>query len=368
MDRITLSSERLLFLHDLSPPQAVPLLTKEHESNASEADITNLRTQILLWSPPTALCVNLALSKIIHLDKAKSIDIAINNGRNHIQSGKIALRAGSAGLRLLTGEAKAISGDVPIDPASQPGQISFGEVLPEKSFVIRILYTLETEARDITVKSEVSYNTAQGNFVYGCQSTLSIVLPVSVNVQDSFQHDALFSRFTVGAAGPSPLRLIECHLHGNEDYNVESLPLPRDELDVFLRQPLSLLSRITRKSCTGPARKGSQLRTNLSLEIGYRCLNHDIRDIVGRLFDSAIPTGLRDYSHLLSSSLAASLSARCMAVDLDAALVSQEFEVGTSQHYNWERTLLAIPPDDRVQLTKFVTGWHEVGIAIGLLC
>ena len=362
LNQVTILSGNVLFVHSLSPPSDGSPFAKARYSTVSE--LSN-RQRFLLWPHSRSLEARVSHSEITHLDRSKSIVVKISSGQNNIIQGRLSLRAASAGLRLHTAQAEVRNDRVTITDKSKPGIISFGGLHSNMAVEINIPYSLESDFKGITVRPEVTYVTERGEFVYACASRVSTSLPITINVRDTFKENALFSTFTVGIANSVPVRILKYTVEGNEDYSVTSQNIDREGHDIFVRQPLALVSKIYRKSRgerDGDAKEAMQRK--LLLHVEYRCLDHDILTLAETIYSNAIAaTPLQKLSRLVVPAFLSTLHSRFSTQQLDTAGLLREFEVGTFEEYSWSSSIIAgLPPGIGEELARWLRNWHEVRV------
>jgi hypothetical protein len=361
LDKILIRSENVIFSYD---PVAthVSALLDEPSLRFSAANGNVGQTRVLVWPQIHALDVRLTHDNEIHLDKPRFIVVEISSGWNDISQGKLLMRAGSAGLRIHTANAALFSGDSTLLDQSQTGSICFGRVLANSTVAVKIPYALESDLREITVKIEVSYTTPSGNFVYASNLTTPVLLPLGVSVQDIFQQDALFSRFTISTVTGTPVRVTRCHLQSSVDFEVSSPSLADDALDIFARQPLSLVSRIHRRPRRDAAAVESQPQPKkLILEVEYRCLDHDIlRSVELGILESLKAANLQPFARLLVPALVHRLSSRLTVQELEVCALLREIWVYQILDSNWNTISSGIEPNPRQQIANWLTSWKKV--------
>lgn len=272
---------------------------------------------------------------------------------------KLFLRAASAGLRLHTAEAQSIDEDVKIIDKSQPGSISIGMLQANTKTNIIIPYSVDTDLREISVRALVEYATPDGDFAFACNAKVPIVLPLAIGVQDLFKEATLVSKFTIGTSSGVPVRILECHLEGNSEYRVSSPTWPNEALDLFVRQPLSLVSKIYPNS-ENP-RDSKPAPTKLFLKVKYRCLDDIIYAAVEHHFLTALDvTPYRMFCRVLAPALVAALKTRVEAQDLEAICLRRGFNMGVFDEWAWKTLFAGLPCEDSQGLEKWLRGWHEV--------
>lgn len=367
LNQVTIVAGNIVFVHSLSPPSDGPHFARLRYSAVSE--VTN-RRRLLLWPQSGSLEARLFHSETVHLERSKSIVVRISSGWNEIMQGKLSLRAASAGLRLHTAQAEMRNRKVAITDMSQPGSISFGQFHSNISADINVPYSLENDLKEIIVRAEVTYATQRGEFVYAWGSKLSIVLPITINVRDTFKESALYSTFTVGTANSIPVNIVKCAIEGNDFFSATSQMLDSGEHVVFAPQPLSLVSRIHRTSRGNHDLNADKtVQRRLFLHIEYRCLDQDILTVVETVYSKALAaTPLQKLSRLLVPALLATLHSRFSTQQLEVAGLLHEIDVGTFEDYGWASSILAgLAPDLGEELTEWLRNWHNVRVSYILI-
>ena len=361
LDRILVDSGNIHFTYD-PVATSVSALFAEPGNRFSPPIGKVGHTRVLVWPQAHALDLRLTHHHKIHLEKPRSILAEISSGWNDVSRGKLVLRAGSAGLRLHTGDAGLLDGDSTLLDQSQTGSICFGAIMANSTIVIEIPYALESDLREIVVKMEVSYNTQYGDFIYACNPKIPILLPLGVSVQDIFQNDALFSRFTISTVNATPVRVTKCHLQSSVDFEVSSPSLTNDALDIFARQPLSLISRIHRRRAGDVKVHGNRLnQKKLILEVEYRCLDQEIvRSVEFCVLESLKAAHLQSFSRLLMPWLTKNLCSRLTAHEIELSGLLREISVHRIVGSNWDMISSGIQPTYRHKIATWLTSWEKV--------
>lgn len=362
LNQILIRSENIIFIQNFSLFQYDPLSADPGNTVSTGLGKSIGQVRILVWPLPNALEVRLAQYNKIHLEQTRSVEIEVNTGWNNISEGRILLRAGSAGLRLRTADALLLSGNTTIVDQSQPGNITFGELHADTTMGLRIPYDLESDLKEITVKIEVLYTTAKGDFTYACNLKVPGLLPLGVNVQDTFHEDALFSKFTISTANSIPLRITRCYIEDSPDLDVFSPSLADVKLDVFARQPFSLMSKISQKQRNGrgPGIRGSA-PASLLLKIEYRCLNQEVCETAEQCFAKALASSsLRDLLRLLIPVLLAKLRSKLSIQELEMIGTRREITLDTVLDNDWSVILSGVKPDRHQELATWLIEWQEV--------
>ena len=362
LNQVTILSGNVLFVHSLSPPSDGSPFAKARYSAVSEL---GNRRRFLLWPHSRSLEARVSHSETTHLDRSKSIVVKISSGQNNIIHGRLSLRAASAGLRLHTAQAEVRDGKVTITDKSKPGIVSFGGLHSDIAVEINVPYSLESDFKGIIVRPEVTYVTERGEFVYACASKISTSLPITISVRDTFKENALFSTFTVGIANSVPVRILKYTVEGNEDYSVTSQIIDGGGHDIFIRQPLSLVSRIYRKprgERDWDAKEAMQRK--LFLHVEYRCLDQDILTVAETIYSNTIAaTPFQKLSRLVVPAFLSTLHSRLSTQQLETAGLLREVDIGTFEEYSWSSSIIAgLPPDIGEELARWLRSWHEVRV------
>lgn len=304
-------------------------------------------------------------SKKIHLQQPRSLEVHLLTGRNDISHGKLLLKAGSGGLRLHTADAVLTSGDLHITSKSRPGMIEFDGVNAKKILRIRIPYSVESDLKEIVVKLEIAYTTGHGDFSFACSPKISILLPLGVNVQDIFKEEALFSKFSIFTANSVPIRLLHCRLEGNAAFKVSSPPMTGIELDIFARQPVTLMAKIHREQ--NRYHNSAELSRRLSLQVQFICLDEEVSAVVEQAFTASIAeSGFKQYTWLLTPYLLATLRSRLSVQDYEVIGLLREVNLGPSSDFNWSSLLTALPKETRQQVLNWLSSWHTTNPTLPL--
>ncbi|KAE8452162.1 hypothetical protein EG329_001629 [Mollisiaceae sp. DMI_Dod_QoI] len=294
--------------------------------------------KLLIYHRAEAFDVRLFASRYLHLDRNRSLEIELSPGWNNVTSGELHVRAATAGLRVQTSEAKLVYGTLEISKKPEAGIIRFGAVESNSSSKLVMPFNLEHEVNEISLKIEITYATEKGTFFFSTTPSVSIMLPLGVNVQDMFKHKALFSKFTISSSTSSPLRLLSSRLEGSEVFGAENgVPISKP-LVVFPRQPASMLYKITKlksqpKPQTG-SRKGS--KSSLSLVLNYTCIEEEIENAVTENFSQFLEkNSLDSYARLMVPIVLTELRAHLSPYDFERIAILNEVSTSLLSSVNW---------------------------------
>ena len=364
LDKVYIKSSNVNFALDLSPTAQSSLLGKDRDSvSPIIAGRTNDRNGLLVWPRSENLDLGVGHYESINLEQPSSIKVEIATGHNNVIGCQLFLRAASAGLRLHTAEAQTLNGNAKVTDKGQPGSISIGALSADTKINTIIPYSLETNLREISVRAMIEYITTKGEFVFACNTNVSIVLPLAINVQDHFQHAALVSRFSIGTSSALPVRISNCRLECKDGYRVVSPPLTSSEFNVLVRQPLSMVAKIYQSS--GDQTHSKPNHKKIFLEIDYRCLDQIVYAAAEKTLLSALDgTPHLKFLRVLKPALLAKLRMRAETQDLEAVCLVGQVDMGTFEEWNWALLLRGIPSEESEGLEKWLRNWHEVCVPL----
>ncbi len=367
---VNIHAQNIVFVHDRLAKTDVSFFSAGRDS-ASLMKLDAKDERLVIWARTQHLDVQAGPSEFIDLRRPKSIKVEIFSGWNQIHSGRLSIKAASAGLRLDTAEAKAqISPDNnKTSPTSistkkyQPGTVEFGSLSAGKVLTIQLPYSLENDQNEIAVRIQIEYKTTAGEFNYASDFKINVNLPVSVNVQDIFKKGALFPKFTIGTATSIPLRLLSCCIEGNSNYNALSLTSLDGPIDIFALQPFSFISKIEPKqtSDSQTPQLSKTFQRLLHLQIQYQCLEEEIYGRFEKSLSLALEaSSLQHMLRPLKEVLRSGLRSRYTANDYETICLLEETSKGNFDEYGWETLLFGLPLDRRQDLERALRTWHNV--------
>lgn len=316
--------------------------------------------RILLYQRAGSFDVKLSASRNLHLDRQRALEVTISSGWNDIASGELHIRAATAGLRLQTGETKLLDGEVDIARKSDPGVIRFGSLSSESVIKLSLPFSLEQETSAISLKLEISYKVGDETFFHASNPTISVLLPLGVNVQDVFKQKALFSKFSISSATSNPLRLLSSSLTDSDVFEARNGGELIDPIIIYPRQSASLLYRITRrKSPIIPSGGKKAQKSSLQLKLHYICLEEEIDAAVASGISVALAdTTLSQYARLITPTLLSLLHSRLSPYDLERAALLGELSTGTLLGVQWPAHFHGLHhPEPSVDIAVQIGDW-----------
>ncbi|KFY91809.1 hypothetical protein V498_05302 [Pseudogymnoascus sp. VKM F-4517 (FW-2822)] len=317
--------------------------------------------RIRLYQRADSFDVKLAASQNLHLDRQRALEVTFSPGWNDVASGEIHVRAATAGLRLQTAETKVLDGELEILKKSNPGVIRFGALPANSTVKLSLPFSLEQETSTLALKVEMSYTVGKEVFFLACSPTISVLLPLGVNVQDVFKRKALFSKFTISSATNNPLRLLSSSLSESDIYEACSGDEFMDSVVIYPRQSASLLYRINRrKTPIIPAGGKKKQVSSLQLKLHYICLEEEIDNaVVSAITSSLKDTELHQYTRLIVPAILSVLHSRLSGYDLERAALLGELLTSTLVDTNWGPYFSGLhsPPEQTTDIPTQISTW-----------
>lgn len=370
LERVELRSENMCLVSDVAVPTGSALFGASPIPDDVSHIVEGNSSPILVWPKEEALEARIALYRSIHLGRPRLLELEISSGQNVVSRGRVNLRACSAGLRLHMADAEVIGGNNLGFDTSQAGTLGFGDLSADAKFVARVPYALENDLTEIKVKAEVFYTVAGKDYHYIRNSALPVQLQLSVNVQDSFQEQALLSNFKIGTASSTPVRVHGYSMLGTSAYQIALPPVVDNALWIYPRQPLSLVVKIQRNasSTQGAAIKRASDRL-LLLQIRYACLDQEVNVAVAGALSTALhESKFRGKSRLLVDALKKTLQSQLSTQDLESIGLLHQIQMGAFQDCNWDSVLAGLKPEERAEIEPWLMQWHLVRTPAGQRC
>ncbi|KAL2757217.1 hypothetical protein ACRALDRAFT_1039564 [Sodiomyces alcalophilus JCM 7366] len=323
------------------------------------------RSHVTIYRPAGCLDCELTATKHIQLDRSNTLDLKLHTGWNTVTSCDIRVRPNTGGLRLLTTDAQFIGPSFEFAQPPEAGLFRFGSLSADTTLQLRFPYSTEQDVATIYARVEVTYTTDDGTYSFWVAPSIPISLALGVNVQDIFKHGAVFSRFSVSTASPSPLLLFKSELRESEVFQPHFGSPPSKTITVFPKQPATLLYKIVRKP---DVMIDSKTPKTLFLKLHYSVVLDEIVAATERsLNQAALSTNsidLASFTNVLASYVRKNLPARLTAYDLERAALLGEFSTAAlvGNHLAASFSGLGNVPgserDAAAALASLVQDWH----------
>ncbi|TPR02137.1 WD domain, G-beta repeat family protein [Aspergillus niger] len=352
VDRIEMRAKNIVFTFGGGKHASLPVGFRE----AIEAEEEDSRPFIYCFPPPDGLQAKIVSPHFVNLEELRTIELEFSSGWNDIKSGTLRVRPATAGLRLRTTETELVEGDIKIEAHSDSGNIEFSQLKPNSFVRFRIPYTVEEHHPMLSARAEVAYETEKGRFTYSSVHNIISGLPISVNVQDVFKDSVLFSRFTISPAMLIPLRILKCQIPSSDIYEVQSSIGDSVALNVFAKQPASLLYKIRQRPDSVPT---PGARRSLRLSVDFTCVDDECLHAVEQTFKSSIAASeFHQYTSLLTSHIVETFRSQLSTSDMEVVGLVREVETLQYANAHWE-TLLSALKEPMDGLKAWLMDWHK---------
>ncbi|PGH04895.1 hypothetical protein AJ80_08444 [Polytolypa hystricis UAMH7299] len=354
VDRIELQAGNIKFSQDSGRHSSLPPGFREGEADDSAEE--DDRPIVLCYPRAKGLDARIISPYHIDLGDSRTIEVELRSGCNDILKGVLRVKPGTAGLRLRIADAKIVDGYIETIQDADSGHIDFRNFGPGSFARLSIPYSLEGSQSSLSSKLEVDYETSEGRFSYTSSTSIPSALPVSVNVQDIFKEDVLFSRFTISPTTMTPLRILNCEIPSSNIYEVGP-SIPKGEvLDVFPKQPASLLYKISPQE----ADKQEGQERSLRLSINFTCLDQECLSVIENQFTTDITESKFEcLTRLLVQHLLGTFRSQWTAGDLETIGLLREIQIFAFERMQWETVTKSLGQSLEKEVTAWLVAWHN---------
>ncbi|OAP57908.1 hypothetical protein AYL99_08646 [Fonsecaea erecta] len=327
------------------------------DSLSPRADVVPL----LLYPSYRSFGIKIYPFPIIHLAQIRRLLLQVRPGQNNIKQVKLRLRTATAGLRLNIHDSKLV-GDQ--HESNQMRTAREGDALvmlldnlaSETVTDVEIPYTMETSSEPtIMLRIEASYETDQGIFTFYDTAFVKVILPVTVNVQDVFRKDYMYSRFTIIPSTMVPLRLIGCSLEKNDSHDMIAGGSISEPFVVFPKQPANWTVRLVPRN-----ENVAEASRRLTLVVDFQSLDGIMLAILEKQFTKELTKSRHSFAaRLLTSHLLERVRTTWTEQDVEVAGLTQEFEVWKMEDMDWPSVLCAFDRKRRAEIEEWLRDWHS---------
>ena len=331
---------------------------------------------VLLYPTVNAFQAKAKPPRKIHLPQPRSMLIELRSGWNDIRECTMRLKAATAGLRLQVRKAvlfdTTASEAVKMREGTDNQSVSLSNFAANKSCSISIPYTLENaDATSLVARIEITYVTENGSCTYLDTISINTILPIKVNVEDFFQESstisrvkiALTSRLTISPATLVPLHIVNCDIAGSEVFEVSSGADHAFPMDVFPKQPASMVYRFTRCQPLAAAVKEQPL----AVLIDFHCLDEIVLFAIEKQFLADVASSqFATLARPLSAHLLNHLRSQWTQEDLEVACLLQEVGMWSYEDSGWDAICAGLPREMRSEARQWLRRWHHDHLSISL--
>ena len=315
---------------------------------------------LLVYPSYRTFAVKMYPFPVIHLAETRQLLLQVRPSYNNTEHCKVRLRTATAGLRLNIHDSKLI-GDERDSCQLQTAREGDALLLVMSDLAagsvtnIQIPYTMEIASEPaVTLRIEANYETDQGSFIFYDTLFVKVILPVTVNVQDVFRKEFMYSKFTISPSTMVPLRLIRCSLEDNDCYDMVTGGKFDEPFVVFPKQPANWTVRLLPKNTDttiSPKR--------MTLVVDFQSLDGVILAVLETYFTREIvQCGHAFATRLLASHLLERVRTTWTDQDVEVAGLLQEFEIWKMEDMEWPSVLCAFDKKTRAGIEEWLREWH----------
>ncbi|KAF2432160.1 hypothetical protein EJ08DRAFT_136502 [Tothia fuscella] len=341
---------------DLNSPFAS--LPQPHSASGS------LRSPLLCFPRPESFHAELSLSRSLHIDKIRTLEIRCFSGWNDVEKAEIHLRSASAGLRLRTADASLVSTVAKLAKPKTPGVLEILDMPPSNDATLHIPYNLEDDLHEISLRLDISYTTPKGKFEHWSHPTISTELAVDVSVHDFFKASVLFSKFLIKPMGGVPLQVLEVKLEGTDRFSVQTPPCALTPVLVFPSQPAIIMYRIAQKDNSHDKLRAPRQsivdEKPLMMTIDYGRIDEQAVDAAVTLFREAVVVSqFATISFLLVQTFKDQLRRLLPTTQFVEVAMVNQLRLPEFQDLGWNTLLDSLPKVLAADLLLWLRLWHS---------
>ncbi|KAL0580266.1 hypothetical protein V5O48_001771 [Marasmius crinis-equi] len=291
------------------------LLQWTHRKTTSSRGSMMPRRPILVKIPrdPEAFEVQIVPPTEVQLDGTPRLLLKVSSGRNKIT--KASVKMSSSSIRFQLQGAKNISEKAGVIFEVSSDYLTWQHIPEHEHVEVLLPHTHAGGNQAIKILAEAEYVAERESDIsrsLRTSTTVSISLPISVNVEDFFRGKRLFSKFTVSTANHQHVRISDARLEispGLESgVTVANCTSRRPIYTVKRTRPVDFVFQIN--SSDGPVREP------LTLCVRYRMLREEVEAVITAAVDQHQQASLESDRETIVQSLLKSLELNSTWVDL----------------------------------------------------
>lgn len=157
----------------------------------------------------------------------RRIGILLEPGINDVIGGTVAFKSITPGLKLIPQKARNetyISNLTTVNVSdNRSSVISFTNIGSDQKAMISVPYAIDFDVMSVKIRAIINYKTEKGEFQHILEDVLDISLALSVNVQDFYKGDKLFSKFLISCNHmEKPVRILETNLKSTKNFTTST--------------------------------------------------------------------------------------------------------------------------------------------------
>jgi hypothetical protein len=361
VDRIVMKTKKISFGYEA--PSKIALDGPFGRMISHELAAGLSRSRLVCYPRLESFHTEIALSRSLHIDKTRTLEIRCCSGWNDISRAEIHLRSASAGLRLRTADATLDATVTKLTKPKTPGVIELLDMPPDSSITIHVPYSVEEDLHEISLRLDVSYFTSLGKFEHSSNPTISTELSVDVNVHDLFKSSSLFSRFLIRPSRGVPLQILSVNLEGTDRYSVRQPPCVLTPMLVFPTQPATVMYQVTPKDSNNgkihPTRQPVADELPLTLTIDYGCIDEYAIEAAKSIFTEAVSSSqFASLGLLLIQTFTVQLRRAIPITQYSEITLLQQLRLPSFDAMNWNVIFDGLPVSLTDDLRSWLQSWH----------
>ncbi|CCJ30754.1 unnamed protein product [Pneumocystis jirovecii] len=307
------------------------------------------KLRIALFPRIGSLNVNITLPTDI-LHNEQKISIEIDPGKNEVVSGHLDLKFINQNLKIDTSNAEAYflnkekkKNPFKLKEITKNSVFLFDAINPSEILVLIIPYFSDNEVSEIKAKISVTYTTkTTESYIFLSNFILPTILPLSINVQNYFKKNCIFSQFIVSSNAIS-LRITNTNLEDSKDFSIFSSEISNKTL-ILTSQSTSFIFKIVKKE------KISNYQ-HLIFNVIYHTLEEEVFYIISDMLfhELQLSNFHKYYLYIIHIFKKFQLS----KINYDDYGLKQT--IFSNDHINyWEEELALIETNDRMKIIKIL--------------
>ncbi|ODQ63913.1 hypothetical protein NADFUDRAFT_83987 [Nadsonia fulvescens var. elongata DSM 6958] len=330
-------------------------LSKKYDKNNEN---TETPVVVHFYPSPFSVIAELKTPEITDLANRK-ISLEIKPCDHNILSGKVVFRGLSPSVKLISLRAQGYIDTEPCEVnivQGKPPEIEFGAFSRNQIMTLTVPYVSEPNIPAIKIRAFINYETSKGSFRYVLTRTVNISLSVSVNVQDFFRSQKLFSKFAMSCNEPAnPVRILETSLESDSQYDTCSPIGLKEDIIVFPGQPASYTFQITRNAKSD----GIFSDSSLPLTVKHRGLLNECRLSIWESFSKILEEKDLVKYLLLMKPVIYSLS-----ISTKNFILYDKLDLNAYNPGEWEKSYESVEKTDRKKMIEAVEDFFMKSISI----
>lgn len=325
-------------------------------------------SRVLIYPRNDAFSVTTSLSRVIQIEQPRRLEIKCRNNFGHLKSVDIRLKPATSGLRIHNANAQIAAGTATIKANDTASFISLVELASLETVTISVPYELDDAHSEITVGLEITSN--EPKLDYRTIQTITVELPLDINVHDLFKSDHIFQRFHIKTSNDIPLQILDLNFQDTDAFKVTEPPGQSFPTTVFAKHPATYMYEVRQIKGEDEAdtkRQCGAEEAPLILTVDYQCYDELVlQTVLNRFSDDVGKSGSKSLQSLLVHTLNIRLRGILSASSYTEAALLGYIRCPDFQDIGWPSFLRDLPPGMTEELKSFLEIWHTQNQRISL--